>query len=267
MLYGLFPGRMTIQGAASQGAASQGGGQHGTHADECDLVVLEDMSAQGVEELRGMRHRALPRSALVFATFPQADAWRALNLSSPQVSASLRRAEHASAERACGARACVEVLCRGDDTRCAVGVITRGAHHVQAAAWGTAVHEGLLRPLACFSPSARLLPTPRAAGAVAAGGGGSERQVGKVSAAGHGGAGGGQSGIPPVGVLKWHACMHVSGLVSASYRWPLLCVLVRGRLTCAPLCRRTRRCASAPSYSPGRRRMGDQLRSSINPTH
>ena len=192
MLYGVFPGRMTILGAASQG-----GGQPGMHAEtqeeQCDLVVLEDMSAQGVEELRSMRRRALARSALVFATFPQAQAWRALNLSSPQVVAS------ASMCRARDLGACVYRAwrCRGHDALAHHAL----AHHVQAAGWGTAVEQGLLKPLACFSPSARLLPTPHAAaGGGVAGRGGRERNEGKVSVVGHGGAGGWHAGMPPVGV-------------------------------------------------------------------
>jgi hypothetical protein len=48
-------------------------------------VVLEDMSAQGVEELRSLGQLSLAHSALVFATFPQNEAFQALNLSSPQV--------------------------------------------------------------------------------------------------------------------------------------------------------------------------------------
>jgi hypothetical protein len=43
------------------------------------------MSAQGVEELRSLGQISLAHSALVFATFPQNEAFQALNLSSPQV--------------------------------------------------------------------------------------------------------------------------------------------------------------------------------------
>ena len=82
LLYALFPGRMTVLGAANHRGA-----QHRVNAAspqrQCDLVVLEDMSAQGVEELRSLGQ--LSHSALVFATFPQNEAFQALNLSSPQV--------------------------------------------------------------------------------------------------------------------------------------------------------------------------------------
>jgi hypothetical protein len=84
---------MTILGPANHGgaqhrvnAASQEASQkRQSDQRQCDLVVLEDMSAQGVEELRSMRELALAHSALVFATFPQNEAFQALNLSSPQV--------------------------------------------------------------------------------------------------------------------------------------------------------------------------------------
>ena len=84
LLHALFPGRLTVAAAAARG-----GGSSRPAKQRCDVIVCEDFSARGLEELRALRPMAKRgrsgEGGLVVGTFPQAGAWLALKLPSPQV--------------------------------------------------------------------------------------------------------------------------------------------------------------------------------------
>ena len=81
LLYALFPGRLSLAASPREEPA---GADTGT-VDTCDMLLLEAFNAGSVEEVRLLRKLELAGAGtVVAATFPQADAWTALNLSSPQ---------------------------------------------------------------------------------------------------------------------------------------------------------------------------------------